>query len=147
MWIIDLIPGWLPYVGLFLGALTILITSILASALPAAYSILIRLVALLFCIFGVWYHGYSITQEAWEDRVEQVQLELEKMRVESQTENIKLVEKVIVKTKVVKERGDEVVKYVDREVIKYDVKFAPGGECEIPKEFVKAHNDAIGVVK
>ena len=147
MWIIDLIPGWLPYAGLFLGALTILITSILSSALPVAYSILIRLVALLFCIFGVWYHGYSITQEAWEDRVEQVQLELEKMRVESQTENIKLVEKVIVKTKVVKERGDEVVKYVDREVIKYDVKFAPGGECEIPKEFVKAHNDAIGVVK
>ena len=147
MWIIDLIPGWLPYVGLFLGALTILITSILASALPAAYSILIRLVALLFCIFGVWYHGYSITQEAWEDRVEQVQLELEKMRVESQTENIKLVEKVVTKTKIVKERGDEVVKYVDREVIKYDVKFAPGGECEIPKEFVKAHNDAIGVVK
>lgn len=147
MWIIDLIPTWIPYVGLFLGALTILITSILATALPAAYSILIRLAALLFCIFGVWYHGYSITQEAWEDRVEQVQLELEKVRAESQTENIKLVEKVVTKTKIVKERGDEIVKYVDREVIKYDVKFAPGGECEIPKEFVKAHNDAIGVVK
>lgn len=147
MWIIDLIPTWIPYAGLFLGTLTILVTSILANALPAAYSILIRLVALLLCVFGVWYHGYSITQEAWEDRVEQVQLELEKMRAESQTENIKLVEKIVTKTKVVKERGDEIVKYVDREVIKYDVKFAPGGECEIPKEFVKAHNDAIGVVK
>lgn len=147
MWIIDLIPGWLPYAGLFVGALTILITPILANALPAAYSILIRLVALLFCIFGVWYHGYSITQEAWEDRVEQVQLELEKMRVESQTENIKLVEKVIVKTKIVKERGDDVVKYVDREVVKYDIKFAPGGECEIPNEFIKAHNASIGAIK
>jgi hypothetical protein len=27
-------------------------------------------------------------------------------------------------------------------VIKYDTKFAPGGVCEIPKEFIKAINDA-----
>jgi hypothetical protein len=147
MWIIDLIPTWIPYAGLFLGALTILITPILANALPAAYSILIRLVAQLLCVFGVWYHGYSITQEAWEDRVDQVQLELGKLRAESQTENIKLVEKVVIKTKIVRERGDDIVKYVDREVVKYDVKFAPGGECEIPKEFIKAHNDAVGAVK
>jgi hypothetical protein len=52
------------------------------------------------------------------------------------------VEKVITKTKVVKERGDEIIKYVDREIVKYDTKFLPGGICEIPKEFIKAHNDA-----
>lgn len=147
MWIINLIPTWLPYAGLFIGALTILITTILADTIPAMYNLLIRLVALVLCIFGVWFHGYSTTQEAWEAEVKQVQLELEKVRAESQTENIKLVEKVITKTKIIKERGDEVVKYVDREIVKYDVKFAPGGECEIPKEFITAHNSAIGAVK
>ena len=53
-----------------------------------------------------------------------------------------VIEKVVTKTKVVKEKGQEVTKYVDREIVKYDVKFAPGGECEIPKEFIKAHNEA-----
>jgi len=147
MWIIDLIPSWIPYVGILVGVLIILVTSILTDVIPAIYNIPVKLVALLLCIFGVWFHGYSTNQEVWEEKVDQVQLELEKLRAESQTENIKLVEKVIVKTKIVKERGDEVVKYVDREVVKYDVKFAPGGECDIPKEFIKAHNDAVGAVK
>ena len=43
---------------------------------------------------------------------------------------------------IVKIKGEEVIKYVDRELVKYDTKFAAGGQCEIPKEFIKAHNDA-----
>ena len=62
--------------------------------------------------------------------------------VQSKEENIKIVEKVVTKTKIIKSRGEDIVKYVDREVVKYDTKFAPGGECEIPKEFIKAINDA-----
>ena len=147
MWIINLIPTWMPYAGLFIGALTILVTTFLADTIPVIYNLPLRLAALLLCIFGVWFHGYSTTQEVWEAKVKEVQLELEKIHVESQTENIKLVEKVVTKTKIVKERGDDIVKYVDREIVKYDVKFAPGGECEIPSEFITAHNSAIGVIK
>jgi hypothetical protein len=36
---------------------------------------------------------------------------------------------------------------VDREVVKYDTKFMPGGICEIPREFIKSHNDAAEVPK
>ena len=57
-------------------------------------------------------------------------------------ENIKIVEKVVNKVQIVKTRGQDIVKYVDREIVKYDTKFAPGGVCEIPKEFVEAHNRA-----
>ena len=62
--------------------------------------------------------------------------------VQSKEENIKIVERVVNKVQIVKTRGEDIVKYVDREVVKYDTKFAPGGICEIPKEFIKAHNDA-----
>jgi predicted nucleotidyltransferase len=57
-------------------------------------------------------------------------------------ENVKIVEKIVTKTQVVKVKGEEVVKYIDREIVKYDVKFAQGGQCEIPKEFYKSLNDA-----
>jgi hypothetical protein len=62
-------------------------------------------------------------------------------------ENTKIVEKVVKKTEYITRRGQDIVQYVDREVVKYDTKFAPGGICEIPKEFIVAHNKAAEPVK
>jgi hypothetical protein len=77
--------------------------------------------------------------------------ELEAKVVEAQTKsvvvNTKIVEKVITKQKVIKESGEDIIKYVDKEIIKYDVKFAPGGQCEIPKEFITVHNKAAEDIK
>ena len=39
-------------------------------------------------------------------------------------------------TKVIKEKSDNNIKYIDREVVKYD------NTCVLPKEFIKAHNEA-----
>ena len=60
----------------------------------------------------------------------------------SAKENVKIVERVVKRLEVVRVRGNDVIQYVDREIVKYDTKFAPGGVCEIPKEFIKALNDA-----
>ena len=61
---------------------------------------------------------------------------------ESAKENVKIVEKIVRKTQIVRIRGEDIVKYVEKEVVKYDEKFATGGQCELPKEFIKAVNDA-----
>ena len=65
----------------------------------------------------------------------------------SKEENVKIVEKFIVKQNIIKEKGDEVIRYIDKEIVKYDVKFAPGGQCEIPKEFVDVINKAAKDIK
>ena len=80
--------------------------------------------------------------EAWEARVKEMQDKVAAAEAQSKEENIKIVEKVVTKTQVIKTRGQDIVKYVDREIVKYDEKFAKGGVCEIPQEFIKAHNDA-----
>jgi hypothetical protein len=46
------------------------------------------------------------------------------------------VEKTVTKTQVVKQRGEDIVKYIDREVVKFDA------NCAVPKEFVATHNQA-----
>ena len=51
------------------------------------------------------------------------------------------------KVQIVKTRGEDIIKYVDKEIIKYDTKFLPGEICEIPNEFVEAHNRAAEVAK
>lgn len=80
--------------------------------------------------------------EAWEARVREMEEKVAAAEAQSKEENVKIVEKVVNKIQIVKTRGQDIVKYVDREVVKYDTKFAPGGVCEIPKEFIKAHNDS-----
>jgi hypothetical protein len=61
---------------------------------------------------------------------------------QSKQVNTKIQTKVVEKIQIVRQRGDDIIKYVDREIVKFDEKFAPGGVCEIPQEFIKAHNTA-----
>jgi hypothetical protein len=79
---------------------------------------------------------------SWEARVKEMQDKVAAAEIQSKEQNVKIVEKVVRKTEIIRTRGEDIIKYVDREIVKYDTKFAPGGECEIPKEFIKAHNDA-----
>jgi hypothetical protein len=86
--------------------------------------------------------GAISNEEVWLARVREMESKVEAAAVESAQENVKIVEKIVKKTEYITRRGQDIVQYVDREVVKYDTKFAPGGICEIPKEFIEAHNRA-----
>ena len=86
--------------------------------------------------------GGASNEEKWNARVKEMEAKVAVAEVKSKEENVKIETKVITKTQVIRERGKDIINYVDREVVKYDTKFAPGGQCEIPKEFIKALNDA-----
>jgi 4-hydroxyphenylpyruvate dioxygenase-like putative hemolysin len=90
--------------------------------------------------------GYG-TEMEWRKRVEDMQAKIAKSEQESKSANDKINTKVETKIKIIREKGIIVKQYIDREVTKYDTKFMPGGECEIPKEFIKAHNDSAEVPK
>ena len=86
--------------------------------------------------------GAIANEAAWNARVAELQIKVAEAEAKSAQVNTEIVEKVINRTQVVKEKGDEVIKYVEKEVVKYDTKFLPGGQCEIPKEFIIALNKA-----
>ena len=81
-------------------------------------------------------------EQEWRSRVAKVEVKLAAAQAESAKETVKIVEKVVKKTEYITRRGQDIVQYVDREIVKYDTKFAPGGTCEIPREFITAHNRA-----
>ena len=103
---------------------------------------LLQIVSIVMLLAGVYFKGSYQTEADWRAKVAEVETKLKAAEETSKKENIKIVTKVVTKTQVVRTRGEAVIKYVDREVVKYDTKFAPGGECAIPKEFIKALNDA-----
>jgi hypothetical protein len=101
-----------------------------------------QVLGIALLVTGVyWRGGYAIEQE-WRERVAEAEARAAVAEAKSAEENVKIVTKVVTKIQVVRTRGEDIVKYVDREIIKYDTKFAPGEQCEIPQEFIRAHNSA-----
>ena len=143
MWIINWLPDWIFY-GIFFAGLLGLLATYIMKFIPFVYVYRtpIQAVSILAIAIGTYMSGAISNEEAWQARVNEMEEKVAAAEVQSVKENIKIVEKVVIKTQIVRARGQDIIQYVDREVIKYDTKFAPGGECEIPKEFIKALNDA-----
>ena len=143
MWILQWLPNWIFYVLFFVGIIGI-VASFVMKFIPFVYMYRtpIQVISILLIVIGTYMSGAINEKESWEARVKELEVKLAAAALEGERENVKIVEKVVTQQKVIKERGDEIIKYVDKEIIKYDTKFLPGGECEIPKEFIKVLNEA-----
>jgi uncharacterized membrane protein (DUF106 family) len=137
MWILDFLPFWVFHVITVAGVLGVLASQFM-SVIPviSKYKLPILVGSILVLAFGLYMEGGITNQEKWEARVKEMEAKVAQAEAESAKENTKIVQKVVKQLEVVKVRGEEIVRYVDREVAKYD------SQCVIPKEFVKAHNDA-----
>jgi hypothetical protein len=145
MWILQWLPDWIFYAILAIGLIGFLVTYLLKFIpIPGlyVYKTPIQIISLIMIVVGVYMSGSIANEEAWQARVKELEAKIAAAQVESEKENVKIVEKVVTQQKVIKVKGDEVIKYIEKEVVKYDTKFLPGGECEIPKEFVKSLNEA-----
>ena len=152
MWILHFLPdGFLTFVinsilvvGFVSTILTLFVINKLLMWFPAiaGYSRLLQAASVAVFLLGVYLKGGYSTEMQWRERVAEAEARVAEAEQKSQQDNVKIVEKVVKRIEVVRTRGDDIIKYVDREVVKYDVKFAPGGVCEIPREFIIAHNRA-----
>jgi len=148
MWILYLLPSWYTHAVPILGIAIILISMFL-KVIPfiSTYYLPLRIIGFVIFVFGIFFEGVMFSGKELESKVKELEAKVVEAQTKSVVVNTKIVEKVITKQKIVKERGEEIIKYVDKEIIKYDVKFAPGGQCEIPKEFITIHNKAAEDIK
>ena len=147
MWILHFLPDalilWVCNIvllsGLLLTAAAFFIRHI---PIINQYRTPAQVLGIALLVIGVyWRGGYAVEQE-WRERVAEVEARVAAAEAKSAEENVKIVTKVVTKTQVIRTRGETITKYIDREIVRYDEKFAPGGMCEIPQEFIKAHNSA-----
>ena len=139
MWILSWLPTWLYFAIISAGiigyALTFLIRFI---PIPGIYiyKTLIQLVSIGLIAIGCFILGLVYDNDSFLNKVKEMEAKVAEAEAKSKEENVKIVEKIVTKTQVIKEKSDNIVKYIDREIVKYD------NTCVIPQEFVKAHNDA-----
>lgn len=151
MWLLHFLPDSL----LHFIVDTVLIVGIVSSVLffgllnrvlrfvpaLAPYYRIGQAVSAVLLVAGVYFKGGTAAEDAWRERVREMQAQVAAAEQAANQANEKIEQKTEQKIRVVKERGQIVRQYIDREIVKYD------NQCVIPQEFVKAHNDAAERVK
>lgn len=140
MWLLKFIPTWLPSLIFFLGILGYLITTTL-SKIP--YSQVVKLASIFTILASIYVVGMQYADEVWQQRSRDLQQKVLELEAKSQQENTKIVERIVTKREVVKLRGDEIIKYIDRDVVKNQEVIKYIEHCpKIPEEVVNTINRA-----
>jgi hypothetical protein len=147
MWILHFLPDsvilWFCNILLLTG-LVLVIAGFFAHRIPLVwqYQLPFKVLGIALLVAGVYFRGGYGVEMAWRERVAEVEAKLKVAEEQSAKENVRIQERVVKKTEYITRRGQDIIQYVDREIVRYDTKFAPGGQCEIPREFIKALNQA-----
>ena len=137
MWILNFLPDWI-FHFILLAGIGGLIASYLMKFVPFVYMYKtpIQLVSVVAIVGSTFMLGAAWNDQAWRDRVAEMEQKVAAAEVKSVEENVKIVTKIVKKTEIVRIKGEEIVKYIDKEIVKYN------DRCEIPEDFVKTLNDA-----
>ena len=137
MWYLQFVPHWIFYGILGIGIFGI----IFSRFVPFYYKTAVQAVSYIAFAFGLFMTGAVKGSESLLAEMKDLREKVTVAEEKSVEETVKIETKYINKTQVIRERGEDVLKYIDREVVKYD------STCVIPKEFVEAHNKAAEKLK
>jgi hypothetical protein len=137
MWFIDWLPDFVFHLIVLAGVLGLLAAQFFRFIpFVSQYTQPIKIASIVLLVVGIWFEGGISNEAKWQARVTEMEKKIAAAEVKAAQQNVKIVEKIVTKDKIIKEKGDEIIRYVDREITKYD------SQCVIPKEFIKAHNNA-----
>lgn len=133
MWLLKFFPSWIFSLMFFLGIIGYLVTKT-AKFLPYQKVIQYTSIGLLF--FGTYMSGAISDNDAWLKKVAELEKKVLMLEAKSANVNTKITKDILDHKLQRTEKSQEIIKYVDREVVKYDE------SCVIPPEVVKALNKA-----
>lgn len=142
-WALGLIPEWFWTLLLIAGVLGMLAAWVL-KYIPfvSNYKLPIQVVSILALVSGVYYEGFYANEAKWQTKIAEMQQKVKEAEVQSIIVNKDVETKVEVQTKVVREKGKDIIKYVDREVVKKEEIIKYIEQCPVPKEIIDLHNQA-----
>jgi hypothetical protein len=143
MWILSILPEAAIHIIFGLGILGT-IAGFVLGFIPfvKAYKLAIQVISLIVLVFGVYLEGGRADYKEWELKVKDMEAKVAQSEAKSANTNVEIQEKVVEKTKVIREKGREVIKYIDKEVIKKEEVIKYIENCPVPKEIIDLHNQA-----
>jgi len=143
IWILSFIPDWFWTLVLIFGILGTLASWVL-KFIPfiATYRLPIQVASIIALVVGVYFQGVIANEAKWQGKIAELQQKVAEAEVKSKETNIVVQEKIVTKTKVIKEKGKDIVNYIDREVVKKEEIIKYIEQCPVPKEIIDLHNQA-----
>jgi hypothetical protein len=156
MWILTILPEAAIHIIFGLGVLGT-IAGFVLGFIPfvKAYKLAIQVISLLVLVFGVYLEGGLADYKEWELKVKEMEAKVAQAETQSANKNVEIQEKIVETTKVVREKGRDIIKYIDKWNTKEVIKEVEGPErikreevikyienCPVPKEIIDIHNQA-----
>ena len=136
-------PNWIFHAILLAGSLG-LISSFILNFIPTfkLYHLPLQVISVLLIALGIWFEGAMSNQAEWEAKIKDLEVKVAEAEAKSAETNIKIITKTVKQLELVRTRGNDIIKYVDREVAtdKEVIKFVE--HCPIPQLIINTHNAA-----
>ena len=156
MWILSILPEAAIHTIFGLGILGT-IAGFVLGFIPfiKTYKLAIQVISIFVLVLGVYLEGGLADYKEWELKVKEMEAKVAQAEAQSANKNVEIQEKIVENTKVIREKGRDIIKYVDRWNTKEVVKEVEGPErvrreevikyienCPVPKEMINIHNQA-----
>lgn len=132
--------GWINWVFYIISGVGLfgLLAAFFMKFVPfiSVYRTSIQIISTILLVLGSFGMGWRFNEGMWSSKLAKAQEMIAAAEAKSAQTNTQVETKVVTKTQVIREKGEEVIKYVEREVVKYD------SQCVIPPEFITALNKA-----
>lgn len=137
MWILSFFPDLLVHLILALGALLFLAATFLGMfPIVNTYKTPAQIVGVIILAWGLYLEGGLAYKDKLAKEVAELNQKLAEAQAKGAEKNTEIVTKVVKDTRVIRQKGDDIIRYVDKEIVKYD------NQCVIPNDVVKAYNEA-----
>jgi hypothetical protein len=146
-WMFSLIPDSvlsLIYWAIIAAGITGIIAGWLGRWIPfyGQYAKILKPIGIVLLVLGVWLRGGYDVEMTWRAKVAEMESKVAAAEEKANNKNVEIQERVVEKTKVIREKGKTQIEYVDRivtqdkEIIKYIE------QCPVPKIIIDEHNKA-----
>lgn len=143
MWLLTFFPYWIFDLALLIGILG-LAASYFIKFVPLinTYRLPLQLASLALTVAAVWFQGGIANDQQWEAKVQELQKQVLEAEAKSAVTNTEIVTKTVKQIQIVRERGDTITEYIDREVVRDQEVIQFIENCTIPDVIVDTHNEA-----
>lgn len=144
MWVLSVLPEAIIHTIFGIGVFGV-IAGFVLGFIPfiKAYKLAIQVISILLLVFGVYLEGGLADYKEWELKVKEMEAQVAEAKAKGAEKNVEIQEKIVEKTKVVREKGQTIIKYVDREVVKNEEVIKYVEQCPtVPSIIIEQMNKA-----
>jgi hypothetical protein len=153
MGMLNILPESFVHIMAAIGLLGIVIGFVLGFIpIINRYKLPIQVISILLFTIGIFFEGMLYNNRSWIIQQKELEAKVAQAEAKAAKKNVEIQEVVVTKTEVVKEKGEAIVRYIERIVNKE----IPGQSveitnyienCPVPRVFIDQHNAATELYK